>query len=734
MGLCGAADVFPAATWETRPPESVGLSAAKLDAFRDFVGGRGCVVRHGYMVYAWGDQALRGNVYSACKPWFSHFLFKAVEEGKIPSLDQKVNVWEPRLNDLNPALGFKDRDITWRHLANQNSCYGVKDKPGAAFNYNDYQMALFWDTLFVKVYGATYDMVDAKILHPQLTDILQCQDNPTFMAMGTNRQMGLLGVSVRDFARFGLLYLHHGNWNGRQLISAEHVEMAVTSPLPGSLPDSTEELAEMIPGQRTIGRVARPQKQGQHGGSYSWLWWVNGVDRAGKRRWPDAPVDTYGAFGKDGNAMVVIPSRDLVVSWSSPKLDELAAQREAFKRLVESAAVERSAEALTPPVGPRGAVGPDVPLHDAEKTQFADRLAVEGRSTAAVQAGCERAIKEGVRVVFLPAGDYVFEATVRVPGGLTLLGEGSKTLIRTKDRTTHVFRVDGDKVRFTRLKMHGADTTASQNNDTYGISAGGKKDVRVDHCELLGFSYATTFGDEATAHVDHCSIHHNLRDGLGYGVAIYSGAYVLASENEFSQNRHSLASNGALDWSSGKRLGKFVHQSGVRKTHWEFLRNRVGSNDQSPNELCAVDTHPGMDGTFVVESNLFEDLRHGIGIRDGSGLIRGNVFRNLRGKPFRPFIAISISYGQHNGIPVENAMPHNIDVRENTFVNAGDQVFVDGVLKSESGRAATAVKYVVGQAENITVEGKLVPETRNERGPSPPIPRLQEMDQNGLLR
>jgi hypothetical protein len=106
-----------------------------------------------------------------------------------------------------------------------------------------------------------------------------------------------------------------------------------------------------------------------------------------------------------------------------------------------------------------------------------------------------------------------------------------------------------------------------------------------------------------------------------------------------------LASNGSLDWSSPKRLGKCVHKPGERKTHWEFLHNRVGSNDQSMYELMAVDTHPGMDGSFVVESNLFENLRHGIGIRGGSGIIRGNLFRNLRGKPFRPFVAISIAYG-----------------------------------------------------------------------------------------
>lgn len=97
---------FPGATWERSSPEGVGMDAGKLDALRGFVGGRGCVVRHGYMVYTWGDPAARTMVLSSAKPWISHFLFKAVEEGLIPSLDQKVSVWEPRLNSINAALGY----------------------------------------------------------------------------------------------------------------------------------------------------------------------------------------------------------------------------------------------------------------------------------------------------------------------------------------------------------------------------------------------------------------------------------------------------------------------------------------------------------------------------------------------------------------------------------------------------------------------------------------------------
>lgn len=314
----GAA-VWPGRTWVTRDPAEVGMDPEKLAALADYTGGRGCVVRHGYMIYSWGSQSRRDYVYSAEKPWYAHFLWKALEDGKIPSLDQKVNVWEPRLNDINADLGYKDCNITWRHLANQTSCYGVRDNPGEAFNYNDYQMALFWDTLFLKVYGATYDTVDSAVLHPMLTDVLQCQDNPTFIESGHSSK-GSLGVSARDFARFGLLYLREGNWKNKQLISAKHARMAVTNPLPATLPNSTEELAEVIDGQRTIGRVARVQKQGPHSGSYSWLWWMNGLDHEGNRNWPDAPADTYMAIGGGGNRMAVIPSLDIVVvSLGTPK-------------------------------------------------------------------------------------------------------------------------------------------------------------------------------------------------------------------------------------------------------------------------------------------------------------------------------------------------------------------------------------------------------------------------------
>ncbi|HIQ20216.1 MAG TPA: hypothetical protein EYH34_03105 [Planctomycetes bacterium] len=337
--------IFPGKHWARKSPDEAGLDAGKLKAFSQLVGGRGCVVRHGFLVYSWGDITRRADVASACKPFYSHFLFKALEDGRISSLDEKVVRWEPRLGRINRALGFKDREITWRHMANQTSCYGLVERPGTAFAYNDWQMALFWDTLFLKAYGATCENVDERVFHPLLTDLIQCQDEPTMMAFGTRDRPGRVAISVRDFARFGLLYLHKGNWYGKQLMSREHAVMAVTSPLPNSIPRAGRKAAEMIPGQRSHGSRSIPDNQTDHFGSYSWLWWVNGVDRRGVRLWPDAPHDTFGAFGHGGpRAMWVIPSLDIVVSYNDAKLRDWCSGPEsptnqAMKRLV--AAVRR---------------------------------------------------------------------------------------------------------------------------------------------------------------------------------------------------------------------------------------------------------------------------------------------------------------------------------------------------------------------------------------------------------
>ncbi len=347
-GLTRAA-VVPGGTWETRTPAEVGLRTVDLDGLRSTLGGRGAVVRHGYLVYTWGDVHARGDVASAAKPLYAHFLFDAVEQGKLVSVDGRASQRGATcLSTLNPSLGYKDRGITFRHMANQVSCYGVTEEPGRAFNYNDWQIALFWDALFLKVWNTTYAGVDADVLGPHLSSILHFHDAPTFMAFGTGERQGRLAISPEDFCRFGLLYLRRGDWGGTRILSEELALTAVTRPVPEILPRTEAMEAEMCPGQRTLGSTSVPDDQGDQVGGYGWGWWMNGRMPGGSRRWPSAEGNVYAALGhEERRGMAVLPCLDLVISWN-----------DANARVVDDALNRLYDAASTVPAAPPREVGP----------------------------------------------------------------------------------------------------------------------------------------------------------------------------------------------------------------------------------------------------------------------------------------------------------------------------------------------------------------------------------------
>jgi CubicO group peptidase (beta-lactamase class C family) len=82
-----------------------------------------------------------------------------------------------------------------------------------------------------------------------------------------------LHANALDFAKFGLLYLRGGEWDGQQLISREWAA------------------------------TAQPAlSQDEDGSYYSWQWWVTG--------------DTYGTYwasGYEGQLIIVVPALDAVV-------------------------------------------------------------------------------------------------------------------------------------------------------------------------------------------------------------------------------------------------------------------------------------------------------------------------------------------------------------------------------------------------------------------------------------
>ena len=89
----------------------------------------------------------------------------------------------------------------------------------------------------------------------------------------------LVYTNARDLARFGMLYLQNGVWNGERLLSEEWIDFVRT------------------PAPATVGR----------GSQYGGQWWLVPENR------DDVPKDAYSTSGNRGQYAVVIPSHDLVI-------------------------------------------------------------------------------------------------------------------------------------------------------------------------------------------------------------------------------------------------------------------------------------------------------------------------------------------------------------------------------------------------------------------------------------
>ena len=133
--------------------------------------------------------------------------------------DELVADVEPRLKEIN---GGKDAAITWRHLASQTSGYGLVERPGEAYSYNDYALALYYDSLTRGVFKEE----GTALLKKYFAGPLGFEDACTFEAFGAEDRPGRLAVSVRDFARFGLMYLRGGRWGERQIVRKELIRQA----------------------------------------------------------------------------------------------------------------------------------------------------------------------------------------------------------------------------------------------------------------------------------------------------------------------------------------------------------------------------------------------------------------------------------------------------------------------------------------------------------------------------
>ena len=110
---------------------------------------------------------------------------------------------------------------------------------------------------------------------------------------------------LRDFAKFGQMFLDNGQVNGQQIVPQSWVAYSITPASSVSMPTPRAEDAGL--------GVTYPGP----GGSYGAQWWLNAATPTATPdtfEYPDMPADGYEAEGHWGQHLDVIPSLKMVIA------------------------------------------------------------------------------------------------------------------------------------------------------------------------------------------------------------------------------------------------------------------------------------------------------------------------------------------------------------------------------------------------------------------------------------
>jgi chitodextrinase/CubicO group peptidase (beta-lactamase class C family) len=283
---------YPGSSWSTATPSELGVDSSKLSSFASGVGGNGMVVKDGYIVNQFGTPTTKIDWASASKPTNVTALFIALAEGRT-TMDTPIypGYWS--------SASGKDRNITFRHMANMLSGYMRPENPGSAWSYSDYNVNLFTKTLYQKVFGS-----DPQTIMTSRLSSLQFQDSP---AWNTGSNYGRLSsCSGRDLARIGWMWANSGKWGSSTIVPSTYFDQYCKVHVSSSVPRSSGSDSSDYLGIGTYGGGTNQTAEGP--GEYGYFWWQND-----NGYWPDAPRDTFMADGHwGGECMAMIPSLGIV--------------------------------------------------------------------------------------------------------------------------------------------------------------------------------------------------------------------------------------------------------------------------------------------------------------------------------------------------------------------------------------------------------------------------------------
>ena len=164
-------------------------------------------------------------------------------------------------------------------------------EPGTHWNYNSAGINLIADALG-RAFAPGADPTERRVrmaeaMRGELFDPLgMTSAQPEFDAAGTFIGSAMVYATARDWARFGLLYLRDGMWRGQRI-----------------LPDGWVDFA----------RTKTPVDGCNIYGAGFWLTPADGRGKPYHALVPNGPRDVFIAQGHEGQVIVIVPSKDVVL-------------------------------------------------------------------------------------------------------------------------------------------------------------------------------------------------------------------------------------------------------------------------------------------------------------------------------------------------------------------------------------------------------------------------------------
>jgi CubicO group peptidase (beta-lactamase class C family) len=169
--------------------------------------------------------------------------------------------WE----DEDPVFGEMYRSQDWVAYVMNKS---MVEQPGSRFNYCSGCSHVLSAIIQQATRTNTRDFAQEALFDPLGITSYRWEVDPNGIPIGG---WGL-DMTPRDMARLGYLYLHQGEWNGQQIVSAQWVEKATQKHI-----DTDDEL------------------------DYGYQWWIN------------PRLGAYMALGREGQTIFVVPEEDMII-------------------------------------------------------------------------------------------------------------------------------------------------------------------------------------------------------------------------------------------------------------------------------------------------------------------------------------------------------------------------------------------------------------------------------------